>query len=329
MNLCIVGTGYVGLVSAACFAEMGNDVCCVDSNPTIVENLRIGKVHIYEPGLDELVKRNVAEGRLRFTTQVSEGMENALFVFITVGTPPREDGSCDLSYVYEVAREIGANMKDFKVIVDKSTVPVGISNAPAASYSLEKLVRKNYPALGPNGLDQGKAPGAVRQPRQVVGRNDQQVVPVVQLTGTSPGAHNRLAVPASGATTVADPPSALLKPLPARMRVSSHNRNFRSGCPGPRTGTAGGTGPLHPEARKPCPYRNREQLQQVAPVLDPKLKPSRPGTASRGTCKEPFVLGRHPGSRAHLLDHPATPTGSAKASAWSGVQPRLGSVYNR
>ena len=74
MNLCIVGTGYVGLVSAACFAEMGNDVCCVDSNPTIVENLRIGKVHIYEPGLDELVKRNVAEGRLRFTTQVSEGM---------------------------------------------------------------------------------------------------------------------------------------------------------------------------------------------------------------------------------------------------------------
>jgi len=128
MNLCIVGTGYVGLVSAACFAEMGNDVCCVDSNPTIVENLRVGKVHIYEPGLDELVKRNVAEGRLRFTTQVSEGLENALFVFITVGTPPREDGSCDLSYVHEVAREIGANMKDYKIVVDKSTVPVGTAD---------------------------------------------------------------------------------------------------------------------------------------------------------------------------------------------------------
>uniref|UniRef100_I2Q0P4 UDP-glucose 6-dehydrogenase n=1 Tax=Desulfovibrio sp. U5L TaxID=596152 RepID=I2Q0P4_9BACT len=128
MNLCIVGTGYVGLVSAACFAEMGNDVCCVDINPTIVENLRQGKIHIYEPGLDELVKRNVAEGRLRFTTKVSEGMENALFVFITVGTPPREDGSCDLSFVYQVARDIGAHMTDYKIVVDKSTVPVGTAD---------------------------------------------------------------------------------------------------------------------------------------------------------------------------------------------------------
>jgi UDPglucose 6-dehydrogenase len=115
-------------VSAACFAEMGNDVCCVDVNPTIVENLRQGKVHIYEPGLDELVKRNVAEGRLRFTTKVAEGMENALFVFITVGTPPREDGSCDLSFVYQVARDIGANMSDYKIVVDKSTVPVGTAD---------------------------------------------------------------------------------------------------------------------------------------------------------------------------------------------------------
>ncbi len=128
MNLCIVGTGYVGLVSAACFAEMGNDVCCVDINPTIVENLRQGKIHIYEPGLDELVKRNVAEGRLRFTTKVAEGMENALFVFITVGTPPREDGSCDLSFVYQVARDIGAGMTDYKIVVDKSTVPVGTAD---------------------------------------------------------------------------------------------------------------------------------------------------------------------------------------------------------
>ncbi|KHK01524.1 UDP-glucose 6-dehydrogenase [Desulfovibrio sp. TomC] len=115
-------------MSAACFAEMGNDVCCVDVNPTIVENLRQGKIHIYEPGLDELVKRNVAEGRLRFTTKVAEGMENALFVFVTVGTPPREDGSCDLSFVYQVARDIGANMKDYKIVVDKSTVPVGTAD---------------------------------------------------------------------------------------------------------------------------------------------------------------------------------------------------------
>lgn len=128
MNLCIVGTGYVGLVSAACFAEMGNDVCCVDTNPAIVESLRQGKIHIYEPGLDELVKRNVAEGRLRFTTKVAEGLESALFVFITVGTPPREDGSCDLSYVYQVARDIGSSMKDYKIVVDKSTVPVGTAD---------------------------------------------------------------------------------------------------------------------------------------------------------------------------------------------------------
>jgi len=128
MNLCIVGTGYVGLVSAACFAEMGNDVCCVDINPRIVENLRQGVIHIYEPGLDELVRRNTAEGRLKFTTSIAEGMENALFVFVTVGTPPKEDGSCDLSYVYQVARDIGAAMRDYKIIVDKSTVPVGTAD---------------------------------------------------------------------------------------------------------------------------------------------------------------------------------------------------------
>jgi len=128
MNLCIVGTGYVGLVSAACFAEMGNDVCCVDINPSIVENLRQGIIHIYEPGLEELVRRNTSEGRLKFTTSIAEGMENALFVFVTVGTPPKEDGSCDLSYVYQVARDIGAGMRDYKIIVDKSTVPVGTAD---------------------------------------------------------------------------------------------------------------------------------------------------------------------------------------------------------
>ncbi|NDY55144.1 UDP-glucose/GDP-mannose dehydrogenase family protein [Desulfovibrio sulfodismutans] len=137
MNLCIVGTGYVGLVSAACFAEMGNDVCCVDINPSIVENLRQGIIHIYEPGLEELVRRNTSEGRLKFTTNIAEGMENALFVFITVGTPPKEDGSCDLSYVYQVARDIGAGMRDYKIIVDKSTVPVGTADKVRALVNEE------------------------------------------------------------------------------------------------------------------------------------------------------------------------------------------------
>ena len=128
MNVCIVGTGYVGLVSAACFAEMGNDVVCVDVNPRIVESLSAGKVHIFEPGLEEMVKRNYAEGRLTFTTSLAEGMKNALFVFITVGTPSRPDGTCDMRYVEAVATEIGQNINDFKVVVDKSTVPVGTAD---------------------------------------------------------------------------------------------------------------------------------------------------------------------------------------------------------
>ncbi|WP_462324321.1 UDP-glucose dehydrogenase family protein [Desulfoplanes sp.] len=128
MNICIVGTGYVGLVSAACFAEMGNNVCCVDVNPEVVEKLRSGQVHIFEPGLEELVTRNYAEGRLRFTTEIEEGLGDALFVFICVGTPPREDGSADLAYVYQVASTVGQKMQGYKILVDKSTVPVGTAD---------------------------------------------------------------------------------------------------------------------------------------------------------------------------------------------------------
>lgn len=128
MNLCVIGTGYVGLVSAACFAEMGNDVCCVDINDRIVEQLKRGTVHIFEPGLEELVKRNAAQGRLTFTTDVTEGIRNALFIFITVGTPPCDDGSCDLSYVHDAARSIGRHMEEYKIVVDKSTVPVGTAD---------------------------------------------------------------------------------------------------------------------------------------------------------------------------------------------------------
>ncbi len=128
MNVCIVGTGYVGLVSAACFAEMGNDVCCVDVNLKVVQTLLAGKVHIYEPGLEEMVARNVEQGRLKFTTDLGAGLKDALFVFITVGTPCAEDGSCDLVYVDAVASEIGQKMDDYKIVVDKSTVPVGTAD---------------------------------------------------------------------------------------------------------------------------------------------------------------------------------------------------------
>jgi len=137
MNVCIVGTGYVGLVSAACFAEMGNTVRCVDVNPEVVETLKAGKVHIYEPGLEELVRRNYAEGRLQFTTSLEDGLKDSLFVFITVGTPSRDDGSCDLGFVEQVARQVGAGMTDRKIVVDKSTVPVGTADKVRAIIAAE------------------------------------------------------------------------------------------------------------------------------------------------------------------------------------------------
>ena len=125
MRICMIGTGYVGLVTGACFAENGNDVWCVDVNKEKIDRLLEGHIPIYEPGLEEIVKRNIAQGRLHFTTSLAEGMEKALFIFIAVGTPPDENGAADLSFVYDVAREIGDNMENYKIIVTKSTVPVG------------------------------------------------------------------------------------------------------------------------------------------------------------------------------------------------------------
>lgn len=128
MKLCIVGTGYVGLVSAACFAEMGNTVTCVDVNPAIVDKLNAGSIHIFEPGLEPMVRRSRADGRLTFTTSLVDGIAKADCVFICVGTPPLPDGSCDLGYVRQVAKDIGQNMQKDLVVVDKSTVPVGTAD---------------------------------------------------------------------------------------------------------------------------------------------------------------------------------------------------------
>ena len=129
MKLCVVGTGYVGLVSAACFAEMGNEVRCVDINEEIVNSLNQGIIHIFEPGLEGLVQRNHAEGRLIFTTDIEKGLHEAAIVFICVGTPSRDDGSCDLSYIMKAAEDIGRVMQRPLVVVDKSTVPVGTADA--------------------------------------------------------------------------------------------------------------------------------------------------------------------------------------------------------
>ena len=125
MKLCIIGTGYVGLVTGTCFAEFGNDVWCVDNNEKKIKALNQEQIPIYEPGLEEMVKRNYQAGRIKFTTSLEEALKDSLLVFIAVGTPPDEDGSADLSYVLMAAEEIGKKMNESKIIVNKSTVPVG------------------------------------------------------------------------------------------------------------------------------------------------------------------------------------------------------------
>ena len=124
MKLTIIGTGYVGLVTGTCFAEIGHEVICVDRDEAKVKLLQSGGMPIFEPGLEELVKKNVAAGRLSFTSLTSEGVEKSEVIFIAVPTPPLSDGSVDLSFIEGVAREIAAAMTSYKIIVDKSTVPV-------------------------------------------------------------------------------------------------------------------------------------------------------------------------------------------------------------
>ena len=125
MRVAVIGTGYVGLVTGTCFAEMGNIVWCVDVNEKKIEGLKKGIIPIYEPGLSEMVERNHSSGSLNFTVDIAEALETSEIVFIAVGTPMGEDGSADLQYVLAVAKDIGAGMKRHMYVVDKSTVPVG------------------------------------------------------------------------------------------------------------------------------------------------------------------------------------------------------------
>ena len=128
MNLCVIGTGYVGLVTGAVFADLGNDVTCVDSDSEKVGLLRQGKLPIFEPGLEEIVDRNIKDERLTFTEDLASGVAKAEVVFICVGTPPGPSGGTDLSQVEEAARGIARSMNGYKIVVNKSTVPVGTGN---------------------------------------------------------------------------------------------------------------------------------------------------------------------------------------------------------
>lgn len=124
MKIAIIGSGYVGLVTGACFAEVGHEVTCVDNDDRKIKALRSGRIPIYEPGLEQLVQRNVAAHRLSFTGSIEEGVDSSQVVFIAVPTPPQADGSVDMTYIERVAREIASVLKEYRVIVDKSTVPV-------------------------------------------------------------------------------------------------------------------------------------------------------------------------------------------------------------
>ena len=177
MDVCIIGTGYVGLVAAACLAEMGNNVICIDKNPKIVDSLNAGKIHIYEPGLEPLVKRNHDEGRLKFSINLREGLAEALFVFNCVGTPPHPDGSCDLSYVQQVAHDVGRTIEEYKIVINKSTVPVGTADMVKEIIKAELQARGlNFQfdvASNPEFLKEGDAVNDFMKPdRVIVGTDD-------------------------------------------------------------------------------------------------------------------------------------------------------------
>lgn len=181
MKVTVIGTGYVGLVSGTCLAELGNDVVCLDVDPEKIRILLDGGIPIYEPGLQDLVRRNVAAGRLRFTTNVEMAVQHGTIQFIAVGTPPEEDGSADLQYVIAAARNIGLHMTDYKVVVDKSTVPVGTGDRVRLSIA-EELARRGISTpfsvvSNPEFLKEGAAVEDFMRPdRIVIGCEDEQAI---------------------------------------------------------------------------------------------------------------------------------------------------------
>jgi UDPglucose 6-dehydrogenase len=184
MKLCIIGSGYVGLVSGACFAEVGHHVICVDNNQRKVDMLRDGQIPIYEPGLEELVHQNVSAKRLHFTSSIEEGVDNSDVVFIAVPTPPQPDGSVDLSYIERVAREIAGVLKpgQYRVIVDKSTVPVKTGEKVADTIRRYNKAGADFDVVSnPEFLREGCAvPDLMKPDRIVIGGNSERAIALMQ-----------------------------------------------------------------------------------------------------------------------------------------------------
>ena len=182
MNLTIIGTGYVGLVTGTCFAEVGHKVVCVDNDEAKVKTLRAGGIPIYEPGLEELVRKNTAAGRLSFTSSTAEGVESSDVVFIAVPTPPQPDGAVDLSFIEKVAREIAGAMTSYKIVVDKSTVPVQTGDKVAETIKRYCKAKVDFDVVSnPEFLREGFAVEDLMKPdRIVIGVRSQRPVPAMK-----------------------------------------------------------------------------------------------------------------------------------------------------
>lgn len=182
MNIAIIGSGYVGLTSGTCFAELGNDVICVDIDEEKIEKLSKGEIPIYEPGLKELVERNIKENRLSFTTDLKDAIKNAEIIFICVGTPPKDNGEADLSYVENVAREIAEHMESYKVIVEKSTVPVETGEKVAETIKQNNRHNVEFDVVSnPEFLREGSAIEDTFNPdRIVIGANSEKAVNIMK-----------------------------------------------------------------------------------------------------------------------------------------------------
>ena len=200
MKITVIGTGYVGLVTGTCLAEVGNEVLCLDVDPKKIATLKAGGIPIYEPGLEDMVKRNVEAGRLSFTTDIEESVAFGQIQFIAVGTPPDEDGSADLQYVVAAARNIGRHMTDTKLVVDKSTVPVGTADKVKAALQ-EELAKRGVAiefsvASNPEFLKEGAAVDDFMKPdRIVIGTDSEQATALLrQLYAPFQRNHDRLTV---------------------------------------------------------------------------------------------------------------------------------------